>query len=52
MKPDFTTINHKPSGKDYAMEASIISCCKEIQDTTIGRQVDVDHLLGFPSAYS
>jgi hypothetical protein len=27
------------------MEASVISCCKEIQDTTIGKKVDVDHLL-------
>jgi hypothetical protein len=29
------------------MEASVISCCKEIQDAAIGRQGDVDHLLGF-----
>jgi hypothetical protein len=34
------------------MEASVISFCKEIQDATIGRQVDVDNLLGFPGGYS
>jgi hypothetical protein len=32
------------------MEASVISCCKAIQDTTIGTQVDNDHLLGFSRA--
>jgi len=34
------------------MEASIISRSKEIQDATIGRKVDVDHLVGFSRAYS
>jgi hypothetical protein len=38
--------------KKHAMEASIISCCKQIQDTTIGRQDDVDYLLEFLRAYS
>jgi hypothetical protein len=31
--------------EEHAMEASIISCCREIQDATSGRQVDVDRLL-------
>jgi len=34
------------------MEASIISCSKEIQDATVGRKVDVDRLLGLSRAYS
>jgi hypothetical protein len=38
--------------EEYAMEASVISCCKEIQDASIGWQVDVDLLLGFSRAYS
>jgi hypothetical protein len=38
--------------EEHALEASIISFCKEIQDTTIGRQVDVDHLLEFSRTYS
>jgi hypothetical protein len=33
------------------MEASAISCCKDIQDTNIGRQVNVEHFLGFSRAY-
>ena len=33
------------------MEASIISCSKEIQDATVGRKVDVDRLLGLSRAY-
>jgi len=37
---------------EYVMEASIISCSKDIQDATIGRKVDVDHLLGLSKAYS
>jgi hypothetical protein len=34
------------------MEASVISYCKEIQDATIGWQVDVDHLPGLSRVYS
>jgi hypothetical protein len=34
------------------MEATVIPCCKEIQDATISSQVDVDHVLGFSRAYS
>jgi hypothetical protein len=37
---------------EHAMEASVISCCKEIQDKTIGKQVDFNHVLGFSRAYS
>jgi hypothetical protein len=51
MKTGFTTINQIQT-EVHAMKAPIISCCKEIQDATIGRQVDVDHLLGFSRAYS
>jgi hypothetical protein len=51
MKPEFTSVIQKPSGRD-AMEASVIPCCKEIQDTTIGRKVDIGHVLGFSRAYS
>jgi histone-lysine N-methyltransferase SETMAR len=51
---DETWVHHyQPETKrENAMEASVISRCKEIQDATIGRQVDVDHLLGFSRAYS
>jgi hypothetical protein len=38
--------------EEHAMEVSVISCCKEIEDTNIGRKVDVDHLLEFLTAYS
>jgi hypothetical protein len=38
--------------EEHAMKGSIISCCKEIQAATIGRQVDIEHLLGFSRAYS
>jgi hypothetical protein len=51
MKPGFTSINQKPC-EEHAMEASVIYCCKEIQDTTIGRQVNVHHLLRFSRACS
>jgi len=37
---------------EYAMEASIISCSKEIQDATVGRKVDVDSLLGLKVLFS
>jgi len=37
---------------EYAMEASIISCSKDVQDATISRKVDVDRLLGLSRAYS
>jgi hypothetical protein len=30
------------------METCIVSCCKGIQDATISRQVDVDHLSLLP----
>jgi hypothetical protein len=51
MKPGFTS-STRNQVEEHAMKGSIISCCKEIQDTCIGRQVDVDHLLGFSKAYS
>ena len=36
---------------EYAMEASIISCSKEIQDATVRRKVDVDRLLGLSGPF-
>jgi hypothetical protein len=51
MKPGFTIINQKSSGA--ACNGSICHLqLIEIQDITIGRQVDVDNLLGFSRAYS
>jgi hypothetical protein len=44
-----STRNH---AEQHAMETPVISCCNEIQDVTIGRQVDADHLLAFSRAYS
>jgi hypothetical protein len=38
--------------EEHAIEASVTSCCKEIQDVTIGKVVHVGHLLGFSRAYS
>jgi hypothetical protein len=38
--------------EEHTTEASIITHCKKIQEATISRQVDVDHLLGFSRAYS
>jgi hypothetical protein len=49
---DKTWVHNYQSETKHKMEASAISCHKEIQDTTIGRQVDVDHILGFSRAYS
>jgi hypothetical protein len=37
--------------EEQAMKASVVSSWKKIQDVTIGRQVNVDHL-GFSRAYS
>jgi hypothetical protein len=48
---DETWVYHYQA-EENAVEAFVISCCKEIQDATISRQVDVDHLLGFSRAYS
>jgi hypothetical protein len=46
--------HHQPETKQKSMQWKHLSSpvCKEIQDTTIGRQVDVDRLLGFSRAYS
>ena len=54
---DETWIHHyEPESKqcamECAMEASIISCSKEIQDATVGRKFDVEHLLGLSRANS
>jgi hypothetical protein len=38
--------------EEHAIEASVTSCRKYIHDATIGKQVDVDQLLGLSSAYS
>jgi hypothetical protein len=46
MKHGFTIMS------PIAMEASIISCGKEIQDATVSRKVDVDRLLGLSRDYS
>jgi hypothetical protein len=50
MKPG-SPLSTRNQAKEHAMEASVISCCKEIHDAIISRQVDVDHL-GFSRAYS
>jgi hypothetical protein len=50
MKP-WSALSTRNQVEEHAMEASVISCCKEIQDATISRQVNVDHLLGFSRAY-
>jgi hypothetical protein len=47
-----SSLSTRNKAEEHAMEASIISCCKEIPDATIGRQVDVDYLLGFSRAHS
>jgi hypothetical protein len=44
MKLGFTT---RKQAEVHAVEASIICHREEIKKTAIGRQVDVDHLLGF-----
>jgi hypothetical protein len=44
-------LSTRNQAEEHAAEASVNSCCKEIQDATIGRQVDVDHL-GSSKAYS
>jgi hypothetical protein len=52
IKSGLATINTRNQAEGHAMEASVIFCGKEIQDITISKQVDVDHLLGFSRAYS
>jgi hypothetical protein len=36
----------------HVKEASIMSCCKEMQDAAIGRKVDADKLWIFSRTYS
>jgi hypothetical protein len=40
-----SSLSSRNQVEEHAMEAYAISSCKRIQEATIGRQVDVDHLL-------
>jgi hypothetical protein len=45
MKPGFA-LSNRNQAQEHTIEESIISCCKEIQNSTKGEQVGVDHLVG------